>query len=164
MIRRRELIRAFERLEDGTLGLLVGTLVLVAIAQIVMRNVFSVSLLWAEPLIRHLVLWSGFVGAILATREGKHIKIEFLSSFLGQRARRLVSMLTNCASVIICFTLFVTAVRFVADEKQYGLKGVFDIPLWLLQLIFPVTFGVLALRFFVHLITHLRAIPQEGTD
>ena len=50
-------------------GLLVGLLVAmigIAVTQIVMRNGFDSGFLWADSLLRVLVLWIGMIGALVA--------------------------------------------------------------------------------------------------
>ena len=161
---REKLSRIAARAEDGTLVALVATLVLVASSQIVLRNLLSITLLWADPLIRHLVLWSGFVGAVVATRESRHIKIDFLFRFCTQRVRHAVQLVTHTCSSLVCLLLFWAAVGFVLDEQAYGQRGFLEIPLWSLQLIFPATFGIMAARFLVQSATCLHMLTESGTD
>ena len=66
---------ALHRLEDSVLCLLMTSLILLAFGQIALRNLFGISFLWSEPLIRHLVLWCSFLGALIASRMDKHIRI-----------------------------------------------------------------------------------------
>ena len=157
----RRFARALETVEDGTLVTLVGALVVVAFTQIAMRNLFSVTLAWADPVVRHLVLWSGFVGAVVATRDGRHIKLDVLLRFCSQRTRNGIQWATNLCSSGVCLALFATAVGFVIDERELGYRGVFNIPVWCLQLIFPATFGLMTLRFFAHAAWRFRERPNE---
>ena len=157
----RRLARTLEKVEDGTLVALVGALVVVAFSQIAFRNLFSVTLAWADPLVRHLVLWSGFVGAIVATRERRHIKIDFLLRFCSKRARHGLHLATGLCSSGVCLVLFVAAVGFVLDEQEFGYRGVFDIPVWYLQLIFPATFGLMTVRFLAQVASRIREIHND---
>jgi TRAP-type C4-dicarboxylate transport system permease small subunit len=156
MNRSRRVTRTLEKLEDGTLVTLVGALVVVASSQIALRNLFSVTFFWADPLVRHLVLWSGFVGAIVATRESRHIRIDFMLRFCSMRLRNGIQLAANLSSAAVCLVLFVTAVRFILDEREFGYRGVFDTPVWYLQLVFPATFGIMAVRFLAHVASCVR--------
>ena len=69
------------RLEDSLLIGLVAALLLVAVAQIVLRNALGEGLLWAEPAMRIAVLWIAMIGAMVACREGGHIKINLLEVY-----------------------------------------------------------------------------------
>ena len=139
--------RIHHRLEEGVLVVLMACMLLLAFGQIVLRNLFDTTILWADPLIRHLVLWTSFLGALIATRLGRHIHIDALWRILPPAGRRLARMLTSLCSVVVCAVMSWVAVRFVADERTFGDMGVFDLPVWIFQLVFPLAFGLMALRF-----------------
>ena len=67
------------KLEQILLGILLGTMIFIAFIQIALRNALSTGLAWGDGLVRNLVLWTGFIGAAVATREGKHISIDAVS-------------------------------------------------------------------------------------
>ncbi len=72
----RLLAGALGRLEDALLVALLGVLLLLASTQILLRNLFDAGLTWADPLLRVLVLWLGLLGAMIASRSGKHITLD----------------------------------------------------------------------------------------
>lgn len=135
------------RIEDGFLTLLTFSLVLLAVGEILLRNLFGVTLLWGDPAIRHLVLWAGFVGAAVAARDGRHLRIDAVLRALPPRLRGWVDGIGSLFSCGICFLLCHLAVRFVNDERTFGAAGDLVVATWVLQLIFPVTFAILAFRF-----------------
>ena len=137
---------------------LVTALVLLACGQILLRYIFSHSLLWADPAIRHLVLWTSMLGALLATRRDKHIKIDALTRFLPPRRAALLHVLTGLFAGSVCGLLAWISVSFIADERTYGGNAFLDIPTWQLQLIFPVSFGLMALHFLVRAGRRLRGL------
>ena len=136
------------KVEDGVLFLLMSALLLLSFSQIVSRNLFDHTILWADPLIRHLVLWASFVGAFIATREDKHIRIDALWRILPAPARCLTQAFTSLFAAGVCSILCWIAIRFVSDERAFGDLGFLDIPVWILQLIFPLALGLMALRFY----------------
>ena len=75
-----------------------GLLLLIALLQILLRNGFSTSLPGAEELLQTLVLWLAMLGALGATREGNHIRIDLLAQVLpgpwGQRLHGLSALAT----------------------------------------------------------------------
>ena len=139
---------AISRLEKGLIVLLLTVMVLLAFTQIVMRNIFSTGLAWGEPLVRYLVLWVGFIGAALATREGKHITIELFSLWKSGLPRHYTAGISHLCSTIACGLLTTAAVRFLWFEAQMGSTTFFNLPVWVPQAILPVTFGMMTLRFF----------------
>ena len=136
-----------QRIEDGVLALLTFSLVLLAVGEILLRNFFGLTLLWGDPAIRHLVLWAGFVGAAVAARSGRHLRIDAVLRALPPRLRTGADAVGSLFACGTCVLLCYLAVRFVKDEYTYGSIGDLPVPTWVLQLIFPVTFAILAFRF-----------------
>jgi TRAP-type C4-dicarboxylate transport system permease small subunit len=146
----RGIFRILYRLESGLLTTLLVTMILMAFGQIVLRNIFEFSILWADPFLRHLVLWTGMLGAAMATRDSRHIKIDILPQLLPPRGRSVLAVLTNLFSAAVCAVLVGAAIRFVRDEMEFGGPVFLDIPAWIVQLILPAAFAVIAIRFLVH--------------
>ncbi len=46
--------------------------------QVVLRNFFRSGVLWFDPLVRTLVLWVAFLGAMTATSHARHLHIDVL--------------------------------------------------------------------------------------
>ena len=144
------------RVEDALLVLLVSAMVLLAGAQILLRNLFDAGLVWADPLLRVLVLWVGLVGAIVAARADRHIAVDLLSRLLPAPARRLSRALTDAATVVVCGFLAWHAARFVALEYDGGALAFARVPAWVCELILPVGFAVIGLRYLALLAGRLR--------
>jgi TRAP-type C4-dicarboxylate transport system permease small subunit len=83
-----------EQLEQILLVILLSSMILIAFLQIVLRNFFATGLSWGDPLVRNLVLWIGFIGATLATREGKHINIDLVSRWLPSQGKNFITLMT----------------------------------------------------------------------
>ena len=72
-----------------------GVMILMAFGQVALRNLFHTSIEWGDVLLRHLVLWVGFLGATIATGEGRHLKIEFINKLVPERHRKVIFVVTN---------------------------------------------------------------------
>ena len=141
--------RFISRIEKGLIVILLSVMVIMAFSQIILRNLFSTGLSWGEPLVRYLVLWVGFTGAALATREGKHITIELLSVWKTGKAQRIPATISHLCSTVICSLLTIAAVKFLWFESQMGGTTFFKIPVWVPELIIPITFGLMSIRYLV---------------
>lgn len=145
----RHIIHLFHFIEEAFLVLLMSTLILVACGQILLRYFFEVTLFWADPLIRHMVLWCGFLGALIAVRTEKHIRIDAILRLLPTRQRLYLDRISNFISACICGLLSWISVRFIMDEFNFATRTFFDLPTWKLQLIFPITFICMCIRFLI---------------
>jgi TRAP-type C4-dicarboxylate transport system permease small subunit len=149
------LLRYIHRLEDALLYVLVALLLGLSIYQIVARNAFDSGLYWGDPLLRVLVLWLAMVGAMLASREGGHIKIDVLSHYLGERATRFGDVATAMFSAAVCFVAAWYGFLFVADERQFGEVAFANVPSWVCVSIIPLGLSIIGLRFLLQSATQI---------
>jgi len=168
LIRRKILDRLFNALgwvEVSILGLMLGTLIVLGGLQIVLRNFFHGGVLWADPLMRHIVLWLGCLGAALATTSGRHINIDVFSRMLPEGAGPWQRTLVYGATATATFMLGVSAWRLVLDERTYGDLGFGPVPVWVLQLVLPVAFFMICYRSLVNLFIGLEPETlEEGME
>ena len=150
------------RIEKFTLSIMLSVMILLAFIQIVLRNVFSSGIAWGDPLVRYLVLWVGFIGASLATREGKHITIELFSRWLSDRSNRSFKAISNLISALVCALLVFAGWTFVSNEAQMGGTAFLHIPIWIPQIIIPIAFAMMTLRFFLRFVAELLMIAHSA--
>jgi TRAP-type C4-dicarboxylate transport system permease small subunit len=134
-------------MEQTLLVVFLGFIILIAFLQIVLRNFLSTGLDWGDALVRNLVLWIGFIGATLATKEGKHINIDVVSRWLPSLGRNMVTLITHLFSFFVCSGLTYAALKFVRNEVQMENRTFLDIPAWVPELILPLTFILMTFRF-----------------
>ena len=137
----------FDKLEYLVLVFLFTTMVGLAFLQIFLRIFFATGILWGDPLLRHMLLWVALLGATMATKEGKHINIDVISKLFPDRGKAAIQALTNLFSAVICVFLIQASLKFIRDEFQAGALAFLKVPTWTVTLIFPVAFGLIALRF-----------------
>lgn len=138
--------------EGGLLILLLAVMILLAFVQVVLRNAFSSGILWADILLRHLVLWIGFLGAALATSSDRHISIDALTRFLPERIKRGVNTLSSLFAAFISFLFFRAALTFIESERLDGSTVYAEIPSWYAEAIIPIGFGLLFIHFLIRAI------------
>lgn len=134
-----------DRIETMLIALLVLAMVLLAGAQIVLRNLFETGFAWADPLLRAMVLWAAMLGALAAAREDKHIGLDLLTHFLRGRAKRIVRAIALLFAAAISAAMAWHGAGLVQLDYGGG-TPVAGIPGWIVESIIPVGFGLLALR------------------
>lgn len=137
------------RVEDGLLAVLLGALLLLSVAQIALRLAFDSGLDWAEPVSRAGVLWLALLGALGATRTGKHIAIDALPRALPPAAQRVLWAIAQVAAAVVALWLAWLGVGLVGLEREAPVPFVAGIPSWVPMLALPVGFGLMGLRFLV---------------
>jgi TRAP-type C4-dicarboxylate transport system permease small subunit len=83
----------YDRIEENILFISLVFSVFLIFLQVVMRYVFGNSLSWSEELARYLFIWYTWIGTSLAIRERRHIRIEILTDFLGEKAKLRLEVL-----------------------------------------------------------------------
>jgi TRAP-type C4-dicarboxylate transport system permease small subunit len=151
-----------DRVEETFLVILLSSMIVIAFLQIILRNLFDTGLTWGDPLVRNLVLWIGFIGAALATREGKHINIDVVSRWLPPLGRGLMEFLTQLFSFFICGLLTFAALKFIKNEAQMGNITFLKIPAWILETVLPVIFGLMVFRFGLRSFKVISTIVKMG--
>ncbi len=135
------------RIEGTLLVVFLSFMIGIAFLQIVLRNLFATGLAWGDPLVRNLVLWIGFVGATIATREGRHINIDLVSQRLSPFGKMAVDVITQCFASSVCCLMTYAALKFIKNEVQMRTVTFLEMPAWVPELILPITFGLMAFRF-----------------
>ena len=143
------IIRLINRLEDGFLVLMLSVMVGLAVAQIVYRNIFDAGIVWADPLLRVMVLWVALAGAVIATRTDNHIRIDYFTRYFSDSVCRCIQRFVYLFSVVVCALVSWHATRFVLMEYEYKTVAFAGVPSWLTAIIIPLGFGLMAVRYFI---------------
>lgn len=151
--------------EEAFLCLLLLAMIVLACVQIFLRTFYASGILWADPLLRYLVIWAGLFGAAVATKQSKHISIDIISHLVPKKFMGWLRVLLNAFSSAVCIILTYAAVKFVRDEALYGGRGILDIPSWELNMVYPLAFGIIAGRFLIIAVTDLvHIVLQKSTS
>ena len=115
---------------------------------------------------RHLVLWVGFIGASLATRDEKHINIDVFSRLTSEKLKPYIRTVVELFTIAVCIILAKAAYGFVALELEDN-TTVFtvweaDIPAWIFQMIIPIGFALIAFRFFLKILERLTTASKKA--
>ncbi len=144
--RLNRLVTRLRQLEDLLLALLLTAMILLATSQILLRNLWDYGLSWGDPTLRLMVLWVTLLGAMAATRDNNHIRIDLLTRYLPDTAGRIARRLTDGFTALVCALLAWHAARFVGFEYQDGNRFLDLLPIWPFQLVMPIGFAIIALR------------------
>jgi TRAP-type C4-dicarboxylate transport system permease small subunit len=150
------LLRALTAVEDGLLVVLLTLMIVLAATQIVLRNLFDSSLLWADPALRVMVLWIGMIGAMVATRFDKQISVDAVSRYLPPRWKAGARVVTDLFTATVSCTLTWHSVRLILEDRMGGLMVFGSVPLWVCELALPLAFGVIGIRYLLLALLHGR--------
>ncbi|PYQ74300.1 MAG: C4-dicarboxylate ABC transporter permease [Acidobacteria bacterium] len=140
------MIRRLAIVEDLTGSLALLVMAVLPIAEIVSRRFFGRGIPASGPVVQHLTLWVGFLGAAIAAREGKLLALAtgtFIPQGLWRRAADIVAAAFGACSAIV---LAWGGWQMAAIEREAGTNIGAGIPTWIAQIVLPISFAIIAAR------------------
>ena len=132
--------------EDGVASLALLVMVILPLLEVVWRKAFSRGIPASGPIVQHLTLWVGFLGAALAARDGKLLALAtgtFIPPGLWRRAADvLASAFGACAALILAWGGY----QMVMSEREAGANIGAGIQTWMAELVLPIAFALIAAR------------------
>jgi TRAP-type C4-dicarboxylate transport system permease small subunit len=147
--------------ENAALVVLLGSLILLAVGQIVLREIFETGFFWADESIKLLVLWLAMVGSIAATRDNRHIRIDALSHLLPEIAVTLIRLLVDVFAAIVCAVIAWQAWRYLQLEIEFEDTVLIDTPAWIAHVVLPAAFALVSYRFAVSVAGQIVGLAGE---
>ena len=113
---------------------------------------FQINLMWIDPLVRHLVFLSTFLGGVIATGRGTHIGIDLVSKIVEVKGWKKTQVNINriifLSSALSMIWLFKSGLDFARVEFEFAKIEFFGISSGYLVSIIPVGMALIAYRFF----------------
>lgn len=144
--------------ENAAIVTLLTGMIFLAVGQIVLREVFSTGFVWADELVKLMVLWLAMVGSIAACRDNRHIRIDVLSHLLPSSVVRITHMIVDVFAAIVCAAIAWHAYRYLQIEIEYEDTVLVDTPSWIAHVIMPIAFALISYRFGVNVMKKLHAL------
>jgi len=145
-------------IENVVLVTLLSGMILLAVSQIVLREVFDSGIIWADQLVRLIVLWLAMMGAIAACREDRHIRIDALSHLFPDSVISGIRIVVDLFAAGVCAVIAWHAYRYLQLEIEFEDTVLINTPAWIVHVIIPVGFAVFSYRFLVSVLKRLIGI------
>jgi C4-dicarboxylate transporter DctM subunit len=132
--------------ENAVATLAMLAMVVLPLLEIAVRRLFGVGVPASGPIVQHLTLWVGFLGAAIAAREGKLLALATGTFIPAGTPRRIADIVAaavaSCASLVLAWG----AVQMVASERDAQTTIGAGIPAWVAQAVLPAAFVLIACR------------------
>lgn len=142
-----KLFKIIQIVEDSLVVICLSSILLVAILQIILRNLFNSGLIWGDSMLSVLVLWLGLAGSIVASRQDKHINIDVLSQYIADEYKIYIKKSTSLFAAFICLVISYYSFEFVKMEFYLSEEAFANIPVWVTESIIPFAFFVMGVRY-----------------
>jgi tripartite ATP-independent transporter DctM subunit len=121
-------------------------MLLLPVLEIVLRKLTGRGISGSSTIVQHLTLVVGMVGGAVAAREGRLLALSPAQRFLAGRALAAAQIFSGGIAGAISFFLCLASAQYVMDVRPLGKILVYGIPVWVVQLVLPLGFGVIACR------------------
>ncbi|MFP4550615.1 MAG: TRAP transporter large permease subunit [Spirochaetales bacterium] len=146
--------KAHHRVENFLNLLALLILAILPIAEIITRVIFRSGIDDSIILVRNVVLLVGYLGGMLAAREGQHLSVAAAHFFDVGHPRTALEVISHVLAVLFCTALTATSVEWwltAFGEVDFA----WFVPIQLFAVVVPIAFAVMAWRFF-------RTAPRVG--
>ncbi len=144
-------------MEDAFAAAVLAAIALLPVANLVSREFFGGGIPGAISAVQHLTLWITFIGAAIAARSDRLLALA-TTEFMTRQWQHRVKRLTAFLAVAVASTLTVASIQLVRVDAEYGDTIAWGIPVWIVSLVMPIVFALIAYR----LMTAAAADWREG--
>jgi TRAP-type C4-dicarboxylate transport system permease small subunit len=146
--RRARFFRVIAFMEDTLISVMLCSMILLVLVQIGLRNFYATGITGGAEMVRHLVLWVAFLGAGIAARNGKNIRIDIAQRIFPPGGRDFIEVVTSMFTTAVCALLVYASIQFVRADYSLGTTvAFFNMPVWIFEVIIPVGYCAVMLRY-----------------
>ncbi len=139
--------RIGQLLENVALVTMLTSMIVLAFGQIVLREVFETGIIWADELIKLMVLWLAMIGSVAACRDDRHIRIDALSHLLPDWLVNITRLIVDAFAAVVCVVIAWHAWRYLQLEIEFADQVLVDTPAWIAHVVVPLAFILMSYRF-----------------
>jgi tripartite ATP-independent transporter DctM subunit len=141
------LARLGTRTENILIAVVLLAMALLPVLELVLRTLFDTGVPGTSGYVQNLTLWIGFIGAIVASREGRHLNLSTGLVTLPARVQAVAAPVSAAISTAVAAGLFWASLVFVWSEFEAPTRIGGWLPLWAAEAVLPVAFAIVTLRF-----------------
>ncbi len=130
MKRRKKIAQRLESIQSIGCIIFLALMSLIVIIQVFSRYVFNFSFVWAEELVRYLMIWMVMFGAALVQSKNEHIRIDFFPMLAGARVRRVMEIIFRLATLTFLVIIAYKGFKVSYFNRMFESSGLRISMLW----------------------------------
>jgi C4-dicarboxylate transporter DctM subunit len=135
------------RIEDLTLCAALAFMVVLPLAEVVLRRTLHVGIAGSTAIVQHLGVIVGMIGGAIAARQHRLLALSTLDeTFLHGRFRSAARGLSAAVGAAITAFLALASYQFMITERDAGGILIYGIPTWVIEIVLPAGFALIAIR------------------
>lgn len=144
------------------LGTLLIASVFLIVANAVGRYVFLAPIIWAEEVLGYVLVWAVYLGGVLVTWDGGHLKMDLLSRTLPGISRTIVNSLSVFIFLLIGALIVYQSWFAIAELTHVSLVA--EVPMNLMHAIIPASFVFIIACILIRLRDYLAGTLESESD
>jgi tripartite ATP-independent transporter DctM subunit len=136
--------------ENLLLVIPLAAMVLLPVTEILLRNLFKTGISGSSIIVQHLTLIVGMLGGAIAARDQRLLALSPVQALLKGGVKTAARIFSSGFSAAITFFLCLASLQYVLEVRPLGKLLVYGIPVWVIQLVLPLGFGLIAVRLVWH--------------
>jgi len=119
-----------EKIETWVCILFLLGMTLIVVLQVFSRYLLNYSFVWAEELVRYLMIWMVMIGAALVQSINDHIRIDYFPMLAGPRVRRAMETIFRLCTLVFIIILTVKGIKIAYFNRLFESSGLRISMLW----------------------------------
>jgi len=142
-------VQITQRVEDWAVVVVVLAMALLPTFHVLVRKINGSGIPSAQVLVQHLTLWVGMLGALLCTREQKHLSLS-TSELLHGKVQVAAQLFRGIVAAVVTALLAYASTELVKANMSSPNTIVGSLPEWASQAVMPAVLYVMAVRTSIH--------------
>lgn len=109
--------RVIDNFTSIVLFLLLASMVVNTAVSVFFRYVLNDAIFWSEEVSRYLMIWMGFFGMSLATRDREHVGITFVANAMPRIGRIIFRYMSDLIVLVFLVLLVVLSIRQIIGSQ-----------------------------------------------
>ena len=160
----KKIMEIYDKIEITLAGICMFAGLAICFIEVITRYFFNFSSFWAMEYILYFVVWAMFLGASSAMKNGSHIRLEIFIERIPEKARKYVELFDYVLVLIFSVFFIFSGIGVVRDSytHHYVSTSLAKTPLWIPQLILPITGVLFTVRSIEYLVTHIQDLKKDS--
>lgn len=143
-----KILNSLNKMERFISAILILSLTFFVVIDVCAREFFKTGIPWAQKGAVYMMIWAGFLGAILVTHKVEHLRPEVADKLWKGKLRKFFLRFQNFLIFLFTVAMAYYSFEYVKESKGFGdMNVIINMPMWILQAIIPYTFLSMSFRY-----------------
>lgn len=156
-----KLLDILTRIERFAASILIFVLTIFVVMDVGVREIFKEGIPWAQKGAVYMMIWAGFLGAVLITQKVEHLRPEIADKFWTGKLKSFYLRANNLLVFIFTAAMAYYSYKYVMESREFADRNVIiDMPMWALQAVIPYCFISMSIRYFYFILFPREKDPE----